>query len=83
MVPLVQVVAVRAASEVDPATKPPRRLAGTEILRKTSDGPAIMKRAFSLILADRTLDIECASELEARTLCAAFKVMVRQAKERA
>ena len=56
-------------------------MAGTEILRRTADGPAIMKRAFSLILADRTLDIECASELEARTLCAAFKVMVRQAKE--
>ena len=32
-----------------------------------------MKRAFSLVLVDRTLDIECGSELEARTLCAAFR----------
>ena len=41
-----------------------------------------MKRAFSLILEDRSLDIECASELEARTLCSAFKVMVRQIKQK-
>jgi hypothetical protein len=28
------------------------------------------------------IDIECASELEARTLCSAFKVMVRQIKQK-
>ena len=85
MIPLDSVECVRGASEVDPATigrsaKRPGGMAGTEILRRTADGPAAMTRAFSLILADRAPAVECASELEARTLGAAVKVMVQQAK---
>ena len=80
MVALRDVDAVRMASEVDPAASLLKPVAGTHILRQTADGPTIMKRAFSLVLVDRTLDVECGSELEARTLCAAFKVMVRDEK---
>ena len=80
MVSLRDIDAVRMASEVDPAASLLKPVAGTHILRQTADGPTIMKRAFSLVLVDRTLDIECGSELEARTLCAAFKVMVRDEK---
>jgi len=80
MVSLRDINAVRMASEVDPQASLLKPVAGTETLRRTADGAAIMKRAFSLVLVDRTLDIECGSELEARTLCAAFKVMVRDEK---
>ena len=80
MVSLRDIDAVRMASEVDPAASLLKPVAGTHILRQTADGPTIMKRAFSLVLVDRTLDVECGSELEARTLCAAFKVMVRDEK---
>ena len=86
MIPLDSVTSVRSAMEVDPTTvgnsKRPEGMGGTDILRRSADGPAVMKRAFSLILEDRSLDIECASELEARTLCSAFKVMVRQIKQK-
>ena len=80
MVSLRDIDAVRMASEVDPTASLLKPVAGTHILRQTADGPTIMKRAFSLVLVDRTLDVECGSELEARTLCAAFKVMVRDEK---
>ena len=55
-------------------------MAGTETLRKSALGPEVGKQAFSLILPDRTLDVQCATPTEAKALHAALKVLVAQAK---
>ncbi|KAJ8610430.1 hypothetical protein CTAYLR_007139 [Chrysophaeum taylorii] len=84
MIPLAEVKSVRAAYVVDPATignpKHPNGMAGTVVLRKTGEGPLVARRAFSFILEDRTVDVECFSETQARKLCAAFKLLVDKAK---
>ncbi|KAJ8601967.1 hypothetical protein CTAYLR_004466 [Chrysophaeum taylorii] len=85
MIDLAEVLEVRNATELDPNTvgdaERPKGMAGTETLRKTCDGLAVAKRAFSLILRGRTLDIELPTELEAKKLSAAFKVLVQKIKD--
>mmetsp|Transcript_19587 Transcript_19587/g.25349 ORF Transcript_19587/g.25349 Transcript_19587/m.25349 type:complete len:286 (-) Transcript_19587:814-1671(-) len=84
MIALIEIQEVREATTVDPKTigdpKHPKGMGGTEILRKTCEGFAVAKRAFSFILAKRTLDIEVDSEEEAKKLVAAFKELVTLAK---
>ena len=105
MIPLSDVLEVRAATEIDPTTlgdpKRPKGMAGTPVLRRSADGPATCetrrqttirrttygtsrsltgKKAFSLILEDRTLDIECANQIQAKKIHAALKVLVDRAK---
>lgn len=85
MIPLKDVLSVRAATELDPSTvgdpKHPKGMGGTAVLRKTCDGPTVMRRAFSLIMKDRTLDIEMPTELQAKKMITTFKVLVQKAKE--
>ncbi|KAH8070104.1 hypothetical protein JL721_5327 [Aureococcus anophagefferens] len=57
-------------TELDPRRSgaPEKRsggMAGTETLRKSALGPEVGKQAFSLILPDRTLDVQCATPNEA------------------
>ena len=85
MVALKDVKEVRFATELDPTTvgaseKRAGGMAGTETLRKSALGPEVGKQAFSLILPDRTLDVQCATPTEAKALHAALKVLVAQAK---
>eukprot|EP00635_Sarcinochrysidales_sp_CCMP3193_P001081 CAMPEP_0118896710 /NCGR_PEP_ID=MMETSP1166-20130328/4444_1 /TAXON_ID=1104430 /ORGANISM="Chrysoreinhardia sp, Strain CCMP3193" /LENGTH=307 /DNA_ID=CAMNT_0006835769 /DNA_START=95 /DNA_END=1018 /DNA_ORIENTATION=+ len=83
MVPLALINEVRPASAVDKSTVTkarPKGMGGTETLRKSAEGPAVSRLAFSLILDDRTIDIQVASEVEAKKLCAAFKVLVDHAR---
>uniref|UniRef100_A0A7S3JQA3 PH domain-containing protein n=1 Tax=Aureoumbra lagunensis TaxID=44058 RepID=A0A7S3JQA3_9STRA len=80
---LAAVTEVRPATALDPTTlndpRRPQGMGGTATLRKSSEGPAVGRRAFSFILKDRTIDVECYSEVECKKLCAAFKVMVDKA----
>ncbi|KAH8056830.1 hypothetical protein JL722_7044 [Aureococcus anophagefferens] len=71
MLALKDVKEVRFATELDPTTigaseKRAGGMAGTETLRKSALGPEVGKQAFSLILPDRTLDVQCATPNEAR-----------------
>ena len=56
-----------------------RTLAGTATLRKCIEGTSA-RRAFSLIFKDRTVDIEVATEDDARNTIRYFKVLVAEAK---
>ena len=58
----------------------PHRLAGTKVLRRCADGPGVCKKAFSLILADRSLDVELSSERECARYRAALERLVLDAK---
>ena len=83
MIPLRSVLEVRAATTVDPTTvsaEYPGGVGGTETFRKTCDGINVARRGFSLILKNRTLDIEVETELDARKLCKSFKALVQKAK---
>lgn len=83
MISLKAIKEVRPATSVDPTTignaKRPKGLGGTATLRKSCEGDTTARRAFSFILVDRTVDIECYSETEAKKLAAAFKVLVDHA----
>ena len=82
-VPLAAIKEVRLATAIDPSSideKRPLGLAGTETLRKSADGPAVCRKAFSLILDDRTVDIQCDTDTEAKQISAALKVIIDQAK---
>lgn len=60
------------------APKTIRGVAGTPTLRKTCKHQlGRVKKAFSFILEERTLDFECRSETEAKMLVAALKVLVK------
>lgn len=80
---LADVVEVRHGTTIDPTTiglpKRPKGMAGTETLRKCADGSKVARRAFSLILSDRTLDFECDTVEEASKFCSAFQKFVERA----
>lgn len=80
---LSDVVEVRHGTTIDPTTvglpKRPKGMAGTETLRKCADGSKVARRAFSLILSDRTFDFECDTVEEASKFCSAFQKLVEQA----
>ena len=50
------------------------------MLRRCADGPGVCKKAFSLILADRSLDVELSSERECARYRAALERLVLDAK---
>ena len=83
MMPLADVEEVRSAVEIDKVgsqeDKKGRTLAGTATLRKCIEGTSA-RRAFSLIFKDRTVDIEVATEDDARNTIRYFKVLVAEAK---
>jgi len=84
MLALKDVLEVRAGTSIDPSTvgdkKHPNGLAGTKVLRRCADGPGVCKKAFSLILADRSLDVELSSERECARYRAALERLVLDAK---
>mmetsp|Transcript_6245 Transcript_6245/g.19570 ORF Transcript_6245/g.19570 Transcript_6245/m.19570 type:complete len:100 (+) Transcript_6245:2-301(+) len=84
MVPLALVNEVRPASALDPTTvgkhPHPLGLCGTETLRKSPLRLHEIKLMFSLVLGDRTIDIQASSMVEAEKLQAACKYMVDQAR---
>ena len=56
--------------------------AGTKTLRKCADGPDVARRAFSLILDKRTLDVEMDTEARCAEFHGHFEALVAQAKLR-
>jgi len=82
-VSLSQVTEVRPATALDPSTvgeKRPQGKGGTATFRKSEAGAKVAKRAFSLITASRTFDIECKDEDQVKILISTFKYLVAQAK---
>ena len=86
MLDLADVSEVRLGTTVDPETVGgPKRssgMGGTKTLRKCADGPDVARRAFSLILDKRTLDIEMDSEARCAEFQGHFEALVKQAKLR-
>mmetsp|Transcript_4096 Transcript_4096/g.13456 ORF Transcript_4096/g.13456 Transcript_4096/m.13456 type:complete len:277 (+) Transcript_4096:43-873(+) len=85
-VDLKDVKEVRPATALDPETvglpKRPKGMVATPTLRRTSEGPAVARKAFSLILPDgNTVDLECDSPDQCATLVAAFELLVAKAKK--
>ena len=81
---LKDVTAVRSGTDLDPETvglaKRPLGMTGTPVLRRSAEGNVVAKKAFSLILSDRTIDIECNDSEQNSVLYAAFDLLVAKAK---
>mmetsp|Transcript_3809 Transcript_3809/g.11839 ORF Transcript_3809/g.11839 Transcript_3809/m.11839 type:complete len:277 (-) Transcript_3809:407-1237(-) len=81
---LKEVKEVRPGTALDPETvglpKRPKGMVGTTILRRSAEGSKIAKRAFSLILPDKTLDFETDDPAEATKLVAAFSYLVAKSQ---
>ena len=75
---------VRPGTALDPETvglpKRPKGMVGTPVLRRTSEGPVVARKAFSLILDDRTVDIECDDPDQCAILVSAFQLLVANAQ---
>lgn len=75
--PIAKITEVRKATDVDPSTNGGTPMSGTPILRGSMH-VAYKNMAFSLILTERSLDLQCESEAQCQTLVTCFNRLIKE-----